>query len=639
MRFLIDNKPAVIAKDTKIDYVSSNLLFADREDFSLAFDLPLRGCKENREIFADVYRKDIDIDTLYYDAEIYAGKFHVSGAITIVEVNDVNIKVQFLSGRSFKNFYVDWDNLFINELNLGSYTYATNRTPASMWGANDVVALPWVNNTSGNLQNRADNVNGVWQWHTTQDDDDDTEVVSGLSCQLRLYTLVQKICDALQYDFIGDAWANDAEYYKLYMLNTLPAAWGDAGWATVLPHWSINEFFSELEKLLLGEFDINHKEKTVTFSFSMANEQNAGYVALDNVVDEFSVSVDKDDQSDYGGTANTGYATCSHELWNFYSCYWYFKKHPNERVKTYSTLAALVNHLETSGPDFGRSVNNANDTRLLYCEDVHTYFVLVERIRKPTDARTSLVIYGSGYELRPVNRFGDWITDPDNYNTKEEIRCVPAWLDLAIDIDDNDNDIMRGRVLFLDCGSTDNVSTSGLAHHGTPASVADAQEWQKEINQANLFTTQCLINGEAADKSGRFDKIYVGFWYGEPGVFGDKLPAPWVDQFEIESEWNYIDLGNSRHKIVGDYTVVNSGHDGTLRINNAYYRFAPTRDGMTKIDQYKKYEFSFLAEDMPNVRAHFLIRGKWYLCSELHAEVGAHGLSKVMKGTFWRIIG
>ena len=64
MRFLIDNKPAVIAKDTKIDYVSSNLLFADREDFSLAFDLPLRGCEENREIFADIYRKDIDIDTL-----------------------------------------------------------------------------------------------------------------------------------------------------------------------------------------------------------------------------------------------------------------------------------------------------------------------------------------------------------------------------------------------------------------------------------------------------------------------------------------------------------------------------------------------------------------------------------------------
>ena len=112
-----------------------------------------------------------------------------------------------------------------------------------------------------------------------------------------------------------------------------------------------------------------------------------------------------------------------------------------------------------------------------------------------------------------------------------------------------------------------------------------------------------------------------------------------TERGEIESEWNYIDLGNSRHKIVGDYTVVNSGHDGTLRINNAYYRFAPTRDGMTKIDQYKKYEFSFLAEDMPNVRAHFLIRGKWYLCSELHAEVGAHGLSKVMKGTFWRIIG
>lgn len=65
----------------------------------------------------------------------------------------------------------------------------------------------------------------------------------------------------------------------------------------------------------------------------------------------------------------------------------------------------------------------------------------------------------------------------------------------------------------------------------------------------------------------------------------------------------------------------------------------PSRDTMTKIEKTKKYEFSFVSEELPNVRAQFLIRGKWYLCSELQCEITSDGMSKVMKGTFWRILG
>ena len=641
MTFLIDNKPAVIKKDTVIDYVSSNLLFDDREDFSLAFEVPLRGCKINREIFSEIYRKDVDIDTLYYDAEIFAGNFHVSGAVTIVEVTDDHLKLQFISGRSFKNFYVDWDEKFINELELGSYdTSIGTRTPASMWGSSDVIALPWVNNSSGNLQNRAEKVNGTWTWHTQQDDDDDTEVVKALSCQLRLYVLVQKICAALGYTLYASEWASHPELYNLYMLNTVPAVLKESGWAQALPHWSLNDFFAYLEKLLLGEFDIDHKRKTVTFSFSIANQAAAGEVEIADIVDEFSVDVTNEDKSDYAGTANTGYQTCSHPLWNFYSCFWYFKKHPHAHVQQYATLQQLINHIHTYGPSKGRSATGStNDQWLLYAQDMQTYFVLVERLRKPTDERTSLPLYGSGYELRPVNRFGDWIVDIDDYKRKDDIRFVPAWLDLCVEVGDDDEEIVKGRVLFLEPGTTDNESASGIGHRPPPSSMAEVVEWQKEVSQTSLFTTQVLMNGDSDSDHTYYDKIYVGFWYGEPGVFGDKLPAPWIDQFEIESDWDYVSLGNSQHKIVNNYTVVSSGHDGTLRINNLLYRFGPTRDAMTKIDEHKRYEFSFISDDVPNVRSKFYIRGKWYLCSELQAEITHNGLKPVMKGTFWRITG
>lgn len=648
MTFLINNKPAVVKSDTTIEYVSSNLLFDDREDFSLSFDLPLRGCKENREIFADIYRKDVNLDTLFFDAEIYSGKFHVSGAIAIVGVNDDSVKVQFLRGRSFKNFYVDWDTTFIDELDLGDYhEYAslTNHSPAVMWGNGDVIALPWVNNQSGNLQNKAEKVNGTWQWHTTQTDDNDSEVVKGLSCQLRLYALVQKICTAVGYSFDGAPWAADSEWYNLYMLNTIPNARGERTWAAVLPHWSLNEFFSELEKLLIGEFDIDHKRQHIAFSFKLVNQGAAGDIAIDDVLDEFSVDVDKDDKSEYHGTMNTGYAACDHELWNFYSCYWYFHKHPNVHVQVYQTLQALMNHLHNDGPNKGRTSGGiTNDQWLLYATDVDSYFVIVAKMRKPTDESGPITLYGSAYELRPLNRFGDWICDDKNYSSKEEIKFVPAWLDLCLEFDENDtsgwSDITLGKVLFLDPKTSDNEATSGNGHHPRPSSREEAQEWQTEVNQVSFFTTQIIERGETEASKGYYDKIFVGFWYGEPAKFGNYLPAPWIDQFEVMNSWDYNSLGNNKHKIVGNYSKITSDHDGTLRINNsAHYAWGPTRDAMTKIDQKKKYEFSFIARELPNVRARFLIRGKWYLCSQIQCQVDANGLNPVMKGTFWRITG
>ena len=119
MILLIDHKQAAINPGTTIDYISSNLLFSDREDFSLTITLPLRGCKQNREIFSNIYRKDVDITTLYYDAEIVAGRFRSSGAVAVVEVNDDDIKLQFLAKRSFTNYRVDMDGVFVDDLNLG----------------------------------------------------------------------------------------------------------------------------------------------------------------------------------------------------------------------------------------------------------------------------------------------------------------------------------------------------------------------------------------------------------------------------------------------------------------------------------------------------------------------------------------
>ena len=638
MILTIDGKIAVLKKGFSFEYYSENRLFKDRDDFSLNIDLPIRGCKENQEIFWNINRKDVDIYKLYYDAEIFDYQFHKSGAVTIISITDDMIRVQFLEGRSFQNFYPDFDERFINELDLGQWDGNLTQSPTQMWGDNDVIALPWVNSYSGNIQNRADFdiSNNKWAWHTTADDDDDTEVVKGLSCQIRLYTLTQKICDALGYELIAGDWLN-SEWYHLYSLNALPYAWEKNDWADTLPHWSINEFFNELEKLMLCEFDIDHKRKTITFAFSTDSISTAGEEELTEIIDEYTHTITKEDESDYKVTKNLGYQSCDHEMWNWYSCDWLKYEKNWGKGQEYANLAQLLSSLPARISNGAHRVPGGSynylPQGLLYAYDVDTSFALYEigRVKRGVSQVTGEDVYGSIYKLIPVNRFGNRIFDEENYDSAEEIKITPVWLDEAIDADNS----TKGCIIFLSLGSLDNTSTSGRTTHGRRPNAETVDE--AVTTQANLMAAQTIIDGKPADNSA-FSTISVGFWYGDlsPYPYG-KLPFPWIDTFEID--WSYnITVQAQLDTITQSFAQLQSGHEGSLRINNDRYGNGILIGNSTEIDTHKKYEFDFLSDRLPNVRAIFNIKGKKYLCAQIKLDIDENGLSQMKRGVFYRII-
>ena len=169
MQIIINGMLAVLKKNTSFDYVSENALFTGSDSYSLAITFPLKDCIQNLAIFGWITRKDVDKSNIVLDCDIRDKNFFKSGCITITEVNDIEVKAQFLEGRSVQNFDNTFDEVYINELSLG---YPTNRstsnlTPAQAWQAypnRNEVALPWVNNTSGNLQNSVEkDANGNFQ--------------------------------------------------------------------------------------------------------------------------------------------------------------------------------------------------------------------------------------------------------------------------------------------------------------------------------------------------------------------------------------------------------------------------------------------------------------------------------------------
>ena len=346
----IDGAQVALKKGSSIEYVSENRIFTDADDYSLEIELPLAECPQNIAVFGHLTRKDIDTDKIFFNAVLQDTKFRKVGAVVITGITNESVKVQFLEKRSYQNFYPHFDETYIDELDLGEWPHifpdnissggmsgprpgwedAVYMTPAQMWARwQDYTALPWVNNYSGNLQNcaRWNASANKYEWKVVGDDDQDTDFTKGFSFQPNLLWLTKKICDALGYAYDFTKW-EQSDYKYLLVCNTLPYSWSIRRWAAALPHWTVNEFFMELEKFLLMEFDIDHARNKVTCSVTAENVSGAGLVNIDKVIDAFSVEVNSEEDSDsnYKAMLNQGFADGGHRLDNIYNAQWYIER-------------------------------------------------------------------------------------------------------------------------------------------------------------------------------------------------------------------------------------------------------------------------------------------------------------------------
>ena len=639
----IDGKEAALKKGSSIEYVSENRAFTDADDYSLEIELPLADCPQNIAIFGLITRKDIDTETVFFDAVLQDTNFYKRGAVVITEITHEYVKVQFLEKRSYQNFFPRFDEKYINELDLGEWPSLTpsNITPQQMWSRwQDYTALPWVNNSTGVMQNcvKWNSSQNKFEWKTTGDDDDDLNYSKGFSFQPNLLWLTKKICDALGYTYDFSKWENSI-YKYLFVMNTMPFSWGSRKWAQALPHWTINEFFRELENLLLYEFDIDHKKGHISCSKTQENVEDAGTVLIENVIDEFSVEVDTEDEGDYKAMLNRGYAKGGHRLDNFYSCEWYIHRltRPDGTVRCteYATLSQLLNHqlkqdcISDNSGGRGSSTYPGGKWGLHHAQDVDTYFVVevMKRIEYRTKEGLVFETWGNVCRLVPVNRFGNLILDEENRDSIEELNILPVCID---DTDD-------GPVIFIECGDFGDDADTGPTHHSHHYNplITDAAELDEVIQFGACRT---VGNGEKDAKEEIFSNLFVAFWDGATSMFLPKLPHPWIDSFDTDYSYQTQNTDTPQGTLTITWRAIYANHPFSLRINNQAYGQGVERTSFTNIDRKKKYSFSFLAKEIPNVRSTFFIDGKKYLCEKITATFGEEGMSQLMKGEFYRVI-
>lgn len=581
MQLIIDGKVAVLKKGSSFDYVSENRSFSDADDYSLSISLPLAGCPENLEIFGHVDRMDIDSRHIVLEASIIGRTFSKNGIVTVVEATEVEVKVQFLEGRSVQNFMTTFEDVYINELPLGSYPTSLPKSPAygGIEHGSNYVALPWVNDSSnGFMNNEVVTKDGSLQWA------DSTKEMGKLSYMPYLIFIARKICTHLGYTYDFSQWENSMERCLL-ICNALPATWDVPQIARALPRWTVSEFFEELEKILVCEININHKTKHIGLTFCDNVEWNENEVLLENVVDSFSSEVSYTDElCKFKGVANLRYADRGDSTWKYDQCQWLVELLRSEKkyYREFETNSDFANWAFSNlGPTMGVAYCTQDEERgdlkgiLFHIKEDDTYRLLrvIPTVYHSVNYSQDTFMMG----WLQVNRFGDVIKDHDSDNDIE-LSMLP------VRIDETDED--HGLCVFL-----------------APSGFDENEDLDSDgIRQPVAFSS--LLKGEPDSEAEYYDKIYLAYWDGRSANAdkrGSNLlpPCPYVDE--------RFNLGR-RYKNYLSGLIVNPR---------------------------EKMKISWIGNAIPDVRAVFHIRGKRYLCEKITATFTENGMSQLLKGEFY----
>lgn len=597
MQIIIGGKAAALKENTSFEFVAENRAFTDADSYTLSISFPLAGCPQNIEIFGNINRADVAADKVVFDCELRDHHICRFGAIAVTEISEAEVKCQFLEGRSEQNFNNTFDEIYINQLDLGSpSTVSTSAiAPMKAWkdGVSDLtfVALPWVNEYSGNIQNIAEYEEGTFSWSS------DTQ---GLSWMPYLVFITSKICEAVGYACDISQWLNDPERRYYLICNALPYAWLKPGFANALPNWSVTEWFEKLEMLLEGEFDIDHRAKKITFNYTTSIVNDIDPVEIKTIIDEHSKEISADDSlCEYKEATNLAYADSSHSMWKFYSCDWVLKNSP---IKNYASISDFLKDYDESANVYstGGRTEHLNMHRLYYIQDIDQYIIIVATEKIKVQETPFGNVYTVKGKPMPVNTFGKRIVDNSENADENEIEFTPVCIEETED--------KYGPLAFMPLSSLENDTTS-------ETTLADERT---EAWWPTGYIEDRLSAGEVSKQSEYLDKVFIGIWKGElDSKRPDWLPRPTVQDIFFYNDWSYT------------YAPTK------LRINNR--NINNTRQ-VWQINPKVKVSFKFLADDIPNPRALFFIRGKRYLCEKITATFTEKGMSQLLKGDFYPVI-
>lgn len=634
LHLYVSGREVALPEDVSFQYNVENPFVTEAEGYSMSIEVLLFAGR-NLDIFGMVHRLDADIDTVRFDAQIISPQYCASGVVAIVGISRSKVKLQFLQGRSAQNFNSRIDSVYVNELDLGESPLNVSHkgvTPFDALRSIDdggvAVSLPWVISSSGEtIHNRLRKTDDSLVWHPE---------TLRISFMPYLLVVAERICEAIGFSHDFSEW-RQSDFRHLVVCNVMPESLRLLNFSYPLPHWTVSEFFENIEFLLRGKFTIDQTAKKISFRRNSAILAEAGTVTIDRVIDEFDASLEadpeKEDRPEF--LRNRGYESNSGRLWDVSCCDWYIRqrlsdlnREPQENNDPVAPQATGDRRTNRPNPGwaYDTMIDTANQYRnivsflsrtpmllharqfmysknlpgsgadALFFSEVDNSFFCLRAVRTvpfnqiPQAYREEFNLEDNGdyYEnwITPVNNFGDYILDDRDDADRIDLKAVPV-----------DVDVADGLCCFL------------------PFSDASEQTADDDVRHPKTFS---LISAGKKDRPQYYDKLFLGFWNGLRDAYRETGVFPYTSNLTVYKGWN----------------IEMAPPGVNMRLNNGLVYGS---EDLLSADFRKTYKISFLSDSIPDVSAIFLIRGKRYICRKLTAEFRASGMSRTLKGEFYRL--
>lgn len=666
----LNGKRAVVDEGQALKLVRENTYFTKSGTYTYNISLPI--CPENIAIFGMLSRKDINKSEVAYNARLVVKNRDVmNGTATVTNISEDEIKVQLLGGNSELNFYNKNENRYIDELPLGTWydvagvtsSDLTMRSMAEMirsqfnsdvssvgieaayknlcnkiWNENtkeapvDWVALPCVNE---NFDVTCNNF-GIKTYTDNNGNSKRCPAINNLdkvylSAQPYLVQMIERVFNNLGYPVLENC-LRDNEFFMHLVIVT---ANNRSAIARALPHWTVAQFIEEIENLFGVVFLINESTKK-TLIKSRGDYFKDNIVYIDNILDEYSVSMETDETTDIAN-ANVGYA----EVTDVYDRIDDDIREAAKVDTTYDNEADLAYGLQNLVTRLSQDRGNGQtSTGLLKHKGTifkvcgHSYIIeLYDHV--DGQGRT----YTNHARTIAIDEFANLINIEGKKDVDIELKICPAKSinDGTVDFYNADGSLSYTKPCFH-LVKPDNTDPAGIE------------------NETNIYIAG-LISGETEKVDTKEDIMSICLYDGGMAKraetdYNDGYPSSLLTQVEnflfypagyIKDQWqaNTYTSGGTIQKFAYESLALNI--DSTYRtvIGHKYtFRtfYSEVFKKLKKIDTQVKYCFKFITDrmDLP-VNSTFIIRNKKFVCEKLEYNIKADGVSELVTGYFYEL--
>lgn len=593
----LNGEVAIMDKGTKIKVVFDNPYFTKSSTYTHDISLPLRNCAKNQKIFGHINRKDVSKKPQTLKAILIAdNKVLLNGSAIVREVTEEKAQVQLVSGNSEMNFFLKIGEQYIDELHIDIPTGAPilANYPVKMVWAEDqkpnwadydnnpkgYVYFPVYNEGAEEIYNRYAasyiNIDGERKESFTFYGANMTNICN----QPYLCAMIRWIIRAIGYTLTENQLTNTV-FRNLFIANaTVVLSWKD-----MLPHWSVNEFFSNIEKTfgLITVVDEGTKKVRLLLSYDYFEESNP--VCLSNVIDEFSVKIDTDETIDVSN-GNVGYSMESSDSMPY-------AKMDEEildkvSILKYDNMAALQTGYQ--------GIGEWNRARRIFEAEGCQYIELEDNGVK---------------ELTEVNQFRDLIRNTEKSELDIELKIVPASV-RVIEVEVYAPGSVYDKT-YMWTGEIQAISVPGGAY---------------DVDQFIEPTIQSLVN-DGIPEIYKPDKLFVAFSDGEyKKIYNSKgesfsFPSPFID--------GSINIGDSRNNYQ-KWSLRLCDDGRTKNLGGEIY------SKVKRINTEAEETFRFISTQIYNPRSVFVIDNKRYVSKSITVECTPSGIERIQEGIMYELL-